>query len=452
MKYVSTRGGAPVLGFGDTLLTGLASDGGLYVPGSWPTLADGWDEVRPYHQVATEVMWPFVDGSIARADLARMVEEAYATFEHPDVCPVIELDDLHLLELYWGPTLAFKDVALQIVGRLFDHELTRRGERATIVVATSGDTGSAAIEACVGRDTLDIVVLHPAGRVSDVQRRQMTTVDAPNVHNVAVEGTFDDCQDLVKAMFADVAFRDRVRLSAMNSINWARVMAQIVYYVTTSARLGRCSFTVPSGNFGNIFAGWIAERMGVPMDQLVIGSNRNDILTRWVGSGALVAEAVVPTLSPSMDIQVSSNHERLLFELLGRDGDRTAELLSRFRGVGSVEVPRDPRFDAASIDDDQTIAIIRDVHEQTGMLIDPHTAVGIGAARATRHDPDVPMVCLATAHPAKFPDAVEQATGIRPPLPDRLAHLFERDERFDVLPADLSVLCAYVESAVGRAS
>ncbi len=448
MKYVSTRGHAPVLGFGETLLTGLGSDGGLYVPESWPTLVDGWQTVRPYHEVATEVMWPFVDGSIERADLARMVEEAYATFEHPDVCPVVELGDLHLLELFWGPTLAFKDVALQIVGRLFDHELTRRGERATIVVATSGDTGSAAIEACVGRDTLDIVVLHPAGRVSDVQRRQMTTVDAPNVHNVAVEGTFDDCQDLVKAMFADVSFRDRVRLSAMNSINWARVMAQIVYYVTTSARLGRCSFTVPSGNFGNIFAGWIAEKMGVPVDQLVIGSNRNDILTRWAGSGSLVAEEVVPTLSPSMDIQVSSNHERLLFELLGRDGDRTSELLGRFRGVGSVEVPRDPRFDAASIDDEQTLAIIRDVHEQTGMLVDPHTAVGIGAARAVRRDPDVPMVCLATAHPAKFPDAVEQATGIRPPLPSRLADLFDREERFDLLPADLAQVQAHVERCI----
>ncbi|MEX2293386.1 MAG: threonine synthase [Acidimicrobiales bacterium] len=450
MKYVSTRGHAPVLGFGDTLLTGLASDGGLYVPEAWPTLARGWEVVRPYHEVATEVMWPFVDGSIDRRDLARMVEEAYATFEHPDVCPVVELGDLHLLELFWGPTLAFKDVALQIVGRLFDHELTRRGERATIVVATSGDTGSAAIEACAGRDTLDIVVLHPAGRVSDVQRRQMTTVDAPNVHNVAVEGTFDDCQDLVKAMFADAAFRDRVRLSAMNSINWARVMAQVVYYVTTAAQLGRCSFTVPSGNFGNIFAGWIAERMGVPVDQLVIGSNRNDILTRWAGSGTLVAEEVVPTLSPSMDIQVSSNHERLLFELLGRNGDRTAELLGRFRGVGSVEVPRDPRFDAASIDDDQTLAIIRDVHEQSGMLIDPHTAVGIGAARATRRDPDVPMVCLATAHPAKFPDAVEEATGIRPPLPERLAGLFDRDEHFEVLPADLTTLTAHVERCLGR--
>lgn len=450
MEYVSTRGAAPRLGFADVLLTGLAPDGGLYVPSDWPKLADGWERTRPYHEVATEVMWPFVEGSLGRADLARMAEEAYATFEHPDVCPVVALDDdLHLLELFWGPTLAFKDVALQLVGRLFDHELRRRGERATIVVATSGDTGSAAIQACVGRSTLDIVVLHPAGRVSDVQRCQMTTVDEPNVHNVAIEGTFDDCQDLVKAMFADVAFRDRVRLSAMNSINWARVMAQVVYYVTTAAKLGRCSYSVPSGNFGNILAGWIAEKMGAPVDQLVIGSNRNDVLTRWAHSGALVAEEVVPTLSPSMDIQVSSNHERLLFDLLGRDGARTAELLNRFRALGSAEAPRDPRFDAASIDDASTSAIIRDVHDRTGTLIDPHTAVGVGAARAVRRRSDVPMVCLATAHPAKFPDAVEAATGIRPPLPERLADLLGRRERFDVLPVDLAAVQAHVERAIG---
>jgi threonine synthase len=331
---------------------------------------------------------------------------------------------------------------------LFDHELGRRGERATIVVATSGDTGSAAIEACVGRDTLDIVVLHPADRVSDVQRRQMTTIDAPNVHNVAIEGTFDDCQDLVKAMFADVAFRERVRLSAMNSINWARVMAQVVYYVTTTARLGRSSFTVPSGNFGNIFAAWVAERMGLPVGQLVIASNSNDILTRWVADGSMVAEEVIPTLSPAMDIQVSSNHERLLFELSGRDGQRTAELLQRFRGLGSVEAPRTDRFQAARVDDTETLATIRSIHETYGVLVDPHTAVGIAAARAQRRDVDIPMVCVATAHPAKFPDAVEQATGVRPPLPERLADLMDREERCDVLPADLASVQAYVEKAI----
>ncbi len=449
MRYVSTRGQAPVLSFGDVLLSGLADDGGLYVPETWPTLApEVWAAPRPYADVATDVMWPFVEGSMARDELAVIVAEAYATFEHPDVCPVVELGDLHLLELFWGPTLAFKDVALQIVGRLFDHELTRRDQRATIVVATSGDTGSAAIEACIGRDTLDIVVLHPAGRVSDVQRRQMTTVDAPNVHNVAVEGTFDDCQDLVKAMFADVAFRDRVRLSAMNSINWARVMAQVVYYVTTTAKLGRSSFTVPSGNFGNIFAGWVAEQMGLPIDQLVIASNSNDILARWVADGSMVAEEVVPTLSPAMDIQVSSNHERLLFELAGRDGLRTAELLQRFRGLGAVEAPQSDRFQAARVDDPEILATIRSVHDELGMLVDPHTAVGIAAARARRRSRDVPMVCVATAHPAKFPDAVEQATGIRPALPPHLADLLERTERFDVLPADLGTIEAYVDAAI----
>jgi threonine synthase len=449
MRYVSTRGAAPELSFADVLLSGLAPDGGLYVPETWPSLSpDIWREVRPYAEVATDVMWPYVEGSVDRDALAAIVADAYATFDHPDVCPVVELGELHLLELFWGPTLSFKDVALQTVGRLFDHELGRRGERATIVVATSGDTGSAAIEACVGRDTLDIVVLHPADRVSDVQRRQMTTIDAPNVHNVAIEGTFDDCQDLVKAMFADVAFRERVRLSAMNSINWARVMAQVVYYVTTTARLGRSSFTVPSGNFGNIFAAWVAERMGLPVGQLVIASNSNDILTRWVADGSMVAEEVIPTLSPAMDIQVSSNHERLLFELSGRDGQRTAELLQRFRGLGSVEAPRTDRFQAARVDDTETLATIRSIHETYGVLVDPHTAVGIAAARAQRRDVDIPMVCVATAHPAKFPDAVEQATGVRPLLPERLADLMDREERCDVLPADLASVQAYVEKAI----
>ena len=351
------------------------------------------------------------------------------------------------LELFWGPTLAFKDVALQIVGRLFDHELDRAASRATIVVATSGDTGSAAIEACVGRDTLDIVVLHPAGRVSDVQRRQMTTVDAPNVHNVAIEGTFDDCQDLVKAMFADVAFRDRVRLSAMNSINWARVMAQVVYYVTTSARLGRCSFTVPSGNFGNIFSGWIAERMGVPVDQLVIGSNRNDILARWAatrrarGRGGRAHPQPVDghpgVVEPRAPAVRAARPRRCRHRRAARSLPR-ASAPSRCRGIRASTPPASTT--------PTTLAMIRDVHAATGMLVDPHTAVGIGAARATRRQRDVPMVCLATAHPAKFPDAVEQATGIRPALPDRLADLFDREERFDVLPADLAV----VQRHIGR--
>jgi threonine synthase len=452
VKYVSTRGRAPVLDFADVLLAGLAADGGLYVPETWPALPSGWRDARPYVEAASDVLWPYVEGStLPRPSLGELVADAYAGFDHPDVCPLVELEPgLWVVELFHGPTLAFKDVALQLVGRLFDRELRRRGERRTIVVATSGDTGSAAIAACVGRPTLDIVVLHPAGRVSDVQRRQMTTVDAPNVHNVAVEGTFDDCQDLVKALFADVGLRDRVGLSAMNSINWARVAAQIVYYVTAAAACGPCEVAVPTGNFGNILAGWIARRCGAPIEGLVIGSNRNDILTRWAQAGALVAEEVVPTLSPSMDIQVSSNHERLLFELLGRDGAATAELLGRFRALGSVEGPRDPVFAAASLDDDATLAVIAGIWRRTGYLADPHTAVGIGAAEACRRRPDLPMVCLATAHPAKFPDAVERATGRRPALPDGLADLFEQPERCDVLPADVGAVRRYVERAVGE--
>ena len=447
MKYVSTRGAAPVLDFADVLLTGLAADGGLYVPETWPALPPADDRPRPYAEVAADVVWPYLEGSLPRPVLDAMAAEAYASFDHPDVCPVVEVEPgLFVVELFHGPTLAFKDVALQLVGRLFDGELARRGRRATIVVATSGDTGSAAIAACVGRPTLDLVVLHPAGRVSDVQRRQMTTVEAPNVHNVAVEGTFDDCQDLVKALFADTARRQRIGLSAMNSINWARVAAQIVYYVTATAAVGRCEVAVPTGNFGNILAGWIARRSGAPVESLVVASNRNDIVTRWVQTGALVRDDVVPTLSPAMDIQVSSNHERLLFELLGRDGRATAELIGRFRAVGSVEAPREPAFSAASLDDDATLAVIADLHGRTGYVADPHTAVGIGAGRAARRHPDLPLVCLATAHPAKFPDAVERAIGVRPDPPERLAAVLDRPERYEVLPADVEAVAAHVEA------
>jgi len=459
VKYVSTRGQAPVLEFGDVLLAGLATDGGLYVPDEWPSHPDiGFD--ASYVDAAVAVMAPYVAPSIDEATFRAMVAEAYATFDHPDVCPVRPLDDgLWLLELFWGPTIAFKDVALQLVGRLFDYELTRRGERATIVVATSGDTGSAAIEACRGRDSLDIVVLHPAGRVSDVQRKQMTTVHEPNVHNVAVDGTFDDCQDLVKAMFADVAFRDAVNLSAMNSINWARVMAQVVYYVTAAKAVGAgtpVSYSVPTGNFGNVFAGWVARRTGTPISQLVVGSNSNDILTRWLASGVMEKTGVHPTISPSMDIQVSSNAERLLFELYERNALLLADRMAEFRAVGRVETG-DTRlatvtevFDGAAFDDEQTRAEIRRTYEATGQILDPHTAVGVAAARAVRRDPEVPMICLATAHPAKFPDAVEQAIGIRPDLPAHLADLFDREESYDSLPADLATLQAHVKACTGR--
>jgi len=444
VKYVSTRGEAPVLGFADVLLEGLARDGGLYVPESMPPFAA---PAAPgaYDRLATDVMAPYVEGFEGFAD---HVVAAYARFDHPDVVPLVDLHDgVWVQELFHGPTLAFKDLALQLVGRLMDAELQRRGDRRTIVVATSGDTGSAAIEACVGRPSLDIVVLHPAGRVSDVQRRQMTTVDAPNVHNVAVEGSFDDCQDLVKGLFADVAVRDELRLGAMNSINWGRVLAQIPYYVAAAQRVGPCDVVVPSGNFGNILAGWYARKAGAPIEHLVVASNANDILTRWVRDGSLVAETVVPTLSPSMDIQVSSNHERLLFELLDRDGARTAELLDRFRRQGSVEAPRSPEFLAASVDDDGTVAEIRRSHDERRYLADPHTAVGLAAARQLGLGRERPAVCLATAHPAKFPDAVERATGIRPGLPAHLADLHERPERYDVLPADLAAVEAHVRAA-----
>jgi threonine synthase len=450
VKYVSTRGRAPVLTFADVLLSGPAADGGLYVPDEWPALPAGWSTPQPYARLAADVVWPYVDGAFTRPELDAMVAEAYATFAHPDVVPLVEVEPgLHLMELFHGPTLAFKDLALQLVGRLFDAELTRRGERATILVATSGDTGSAAIAGCAGRATLDVVVLHPAGRVSDVQRRQMTTVDAPNVLNVAVEGTFDDCQDLVKATFADPALRERLRLSAMNSINWARIAAQVPYYAAAVAAVGPCTVAVPSGNFGNVLAGWIARRGGAPLEQLVVASNRNDILARWVATGSLVAEAVEPTLSPSMDIQVSSNHERLLFELSGRDGLATAEWMTRFRELGAVEVPVDPVFAAATVDDDATLAEMRSLHERTGYLADPHTAVGVAAARAVGAvGGDRPLVAMATAHPAKFPDAVEQATGVRPPLPDHLADLFDRPERYEVLPADLDALKSRLSALV----
>jgi len=457
MRYVSTRGAAPILGFGEVLLAGLADDGGLYVPESWPSLAAGGS--GDYLVTALEVMSPFVGGAIAPGAFADMVREAYATFESDEVTPLVDLGDgLYLLELFHGPTLAFKDVALQLVGRLFDHELSRRGERVTIVGATSGDTGSAAIDACRDRESMDIVILHPADRVSDVQRRQMTTVPAANVHNVAVEGTFDDCQDLVKAMFADAPFRQRMRLSAVNSINWARVMAQVVYYVVAAERLGGrhvpVSFSVPTGNFGNALAGHAARHMGLDIEQLVIGSNSNDILTRFFTAGTMTLDEVVPTLSPSMDIQVSSNLERLLFELLDRDGAAVAALLDDFRGTGTIVL--DPAlhatlgdaWSAARFHDDEVLRCIAEEADRSGVVLDPHSAVGLSAARHCRRDHSVPMVALATAHPAKFPDAVESATGVRPDLPDRLGDLFDRPERFSRLPNDLAAIQAHVDACV----
>jgi threonine synthase len=455
VRYVSTRGAAPELGFADVLLAGLASDGGLYVPAEWPSLPEV-DRDATYAQLAAAVIAPFVGDDVDRATLDRLCEEAYATFRHPATVPLVQIDDHHFVqELFHGPTLAFKDVALQLVGRLFDHVLTQRDERIRIVGATSGDTGSAAIDGVKGCANVEIVILYPHGRTSDVQRKQMTTVDSPNVRTVAIEGTFDDCQDLVKAMFADTTFRDDLQLSAVNSINWARVMAQVVYYVAAADALaGPVTMCVPTGNFGNVLSGWIAQRMGAPIDGFIVASNSNDILARFINDGDMTTRDVVPTLSPSMDIQVSSNFERLLFEMNGRDGGLTAEQLTRFRATGALHVEPDQRaafidgaFRAARCDDEATIDEIRRVHAATGMLVDPHTATGTAAARALGPvTPGTPVVTLATAHPAKFPDAVERATGIRPDLPPHLADLFDRSERTTTLANDLATVQAFVRS------
>ena len=450
MKYISTRGAAPELGFNDVLLAGLATDGGLYVPSEWPTtppLPQG-----DYATRAAALMQPYLGSDIAPDVFARLCREAYAAFRHPDVTPLVQVDDNHwLLELFHGPTLAFKDVALQLIGRLFDYVLGQQNRRVMVVGATSGDTGSAAIDGVKGCANVDIVILYPHGRVSDVQRRQMTTVDAPNVHTVAIDGTFDDCQDLVKAMFNDAPFREANALSAVNSINWARVMAQTVYYFTALDALGsRANFSVPTGNFGNVLAGWIAKRMGASVDHLIVGSNSNDILTRFFESHRMVMQPVVPTLSPSMDIQVSSNFERLLFEMNDRDGAATNHQLQHFRQTGTLEVDEArynawvaPTFRAHRSDDAETLAVMRDVHAATGMLIDPHTAIGLASARACA-TPGTPTITLATAHPAKFPDAVERATGVRPALPHHVADLFDRPERIERLPNDLAAVEAFV--------
>ena len=463
MTYHSTRGNAPVLPFDDVLLSGLARDGGLYLPQTWPHFSAS--EIKAmaglsYAELAVRVMTPFLDGVIAEDDFAALVADAYQGFGHKAVAPLVQLaPNDWLLELFHGPTLAFKDYALQLLGRLFDHVLTRRGERITIVGATSGDTGSAAIEACRDRANVDIIILHPKGRTSDVQRRQMTTVMSANVHNIALEGSFDDCQDMVKALFNDQPFRDRCRLSAVNSINWARILGQIVYYFAAGVALGApergLAFAVPTGNFGNVYAAVGARHLGLPIKQLVIGSNRNDILTRFFATGRMTSEGVVPTLSPSMDIQISSNFERYLFDLQKGDAAGVAARMGAFRQSGNFAVDdhlwAEARalFDAAAFDDDATLAVMKRLYEETGHLIDPHSAIGVAAGRARRRDETVPMVALATAHAAKFPDAVERATGVRPGLPPRLADLFEREERYDVLPNDERTIKDYVAKVAG---
>jgi threonine synthase len=459
MRYVSTRGRAPILGFEDTLLAGLASDGGLYLPETWPALSP--DDIRgfaglDYAAIAARVMAPYVAGWIDTDELGEMTAAAYAAFDHEAVVPLVQIaDNDWLLELFHGPTYAFKDVAMQMLGRLFDRALDRRGERVTIVGATSGDTGSAAIAGCAGRERMDIFILYPDGRVSDVQRRQMTTVDAANVHNIAIDGTFDDCQALVKAMFNDRPFRQAVNLAAVNSINWARVMAQIVYYVVAAVRLGapdrEIAFSVPSANFGAMFAGYAAGRMGLPIARLIVATNANDILARFIESGDYRKSEVVATLSPSMDIQVSSNFERVLWELHGRDARCVHELMDRLAGEGGFSVGAEvaqavrETFDSHRLDDDGIRGEIVRILRRSGILIDPHTACGTAAARATGVAPEVPMVIHAQAHPAKFPDAVASAIGRRPDMPERLERVMNLPERVERLPNDLAAVQAFIQ-------
>ncbi|MCL3880891.1 threonine synthase [Marivita sp. GX14005] len=452
MRYISTRGKAPALGFEDTMLSGLARDGGLYVPETIPTLSA--DEIRamhglPYEEIAFRVMRPFIGDAFTDEVFADLIGKAYAGFGHDARAPLVQLGSGHfLLELFHGPTLAFKDFAMQLIGRMFEEALTRRGDRVTIVGATSGDTGSAAIEAFRGLDAVDVFILYPHGRVSDVQRRQMTTPAESNVHALALDGDFDDCQARLKDMFNHFEFRDAVNLAGVNSINWGRVLAQVVYYFSSAVSLGapgrKVSFTVPTGNFGDVFAGYIAKRMGLPIDRLIVATNQNDILHRCLSSGDYTTGSVAPSISPSMDIQVSSNFERALFDAYGRDGNAVAQLMEELKqggfhvSQGALETLRE-HYDSGRVSEDETFAMIAHAHRHMGELLCPHSAIGVAVAEAQR-DPAVPMITLATAHPAKFPDAVEKASGVRPPLPERMADLFDREERVTRAPNDLGQL------------
>jgi len=459
MQYRSTRGDARPRSFSDILLAGLAEDGGLYMPETWPRFtADEWRAMRSlsYPDLAAKILSVFAAGSIDLPTLQKLCAKAYAGFSHAAIAPLVEVENgLFSMELFHGPTLAFKDMAMQLLGQLFEHVLTERNQCVTIVGATSGDTGSAAIEAFRGSPHLSVAILHPMGRTSDVQRRQMTTVHDDNILNIAVEGTFDDCQDLVKAMFADTGFRDEIGLSAVNSINWARIAAQIPYYVRAALMMGapdrEVSFAVPTGNFGNVLAAWAASQMGLPIRRLCIGSNRNDILTRFLTSNDMSMRAVEPSLSPSMDIQISSNFERLLFELLDRDPVACRETMQSFRQTGRMSV--DPavwnrareRFGALMLDDEATLGEMKALWDNSLYLADPHSAIGLAAGRQEQ-EPGIPMIVAATAHPAKFPDAVRKATGIDPALPPHLADLFAREERYETQPNELNL----VEDAVRR--
>jgi len=457
VDYVSTRGEAPSLGFSDALLAGLARDGGLYVPREWPTFSK--KEIRAlrgksYEEIAFTVLTPFVEGDIPADKFRAMIDEAYATFRHPAVAPLVQTGpNSFVMELFHGTTLAFKDVAMQLLARLMDHALAVRNERATIVGATSGDTGGAAIDAFAGRERTDIFILFPEGKVSPVQQRQMTTSTQKNVHALAVRGNFDDCQSLVKAMFNDAKFRDGMKLSGVNSINWARIMAQIVYYFTTAVTLGapdrKISFTVPTGNFGDIFAGYAAKRMGLPIDKLVIATNENDILVRTLKTGRYEMKQAKATTSPSMDIQISSNFERLLFEAHGRDAGAVRRAMASLKQAGAFDIEEGAlkairkEFRAGRASEKQVAATIRETLKETGYLLDPHSAIGVFVA--ARHEKaNAPMVTLATAHPAKFPAAVKSACGIDPALPTWLADLMQREERFDVLDAQLDAVEDYI--------
>ena len=458
VKYISTRGEAPILGFEEALLAALASDGGLYVPESWPRLSEamiaGFAD-KSFQEIAVDVLHPFMGDDVPRGRLAEMVNEAYAGFEHDEVTPLTDLGDgQYFLELYHGPTLAFKDVAMQLLARLMDDALVRRGQRATIIGATSGDTGGAAIEAFRGREAVDVFILFPDGRVSDVQRKQMTTPQDANVHTLSVDGTFDDCQALVKGMFNDAPFRSEMALAGVNSINWARVMAQITYYFVAAAKLGAprqpVAFSVPTGNFGDIFAGYVAAQMGLPVAQLLIATNVNDILARTLASGVYETDKVIATQSPSMDIQVSSNFERLLFEVTGRDAARVRALMGALAQAGRFDMNDKELqlmralFGAERIDESETLDIMRRFHEAHGFQIDPHSAVGMGAAEKAVLPDGVPMVTLATAHPAKFPKAVTAAYDAEPDTPQRVLDMLQEEERLTPVANDL----AAVENAI----
>jgi threonine synthase len=460
-RYISTRGEAPELAFCDVMLTGLARDGGLYVPETWPQLSGESIATffgKPYWEVAVEVIRPFVGGEISDADLGRMANEAYATFRHPAVVPLAQKSPhLFTLELFHGPTLAFKDVAMQLISRLMDHVLDKRGQRTTIVVATSGDTGGAAVEAFANLANVDLIVLFPHGRISDVQRRMMTTTGASNVHALAIEGTFDDCQAILKGLFNHHSFRDAVSLSGVNSINWARIVAQVVYYFTSAVALGAPSrqvdFTVPTGNFGDIFAGYVAKRMGLPIRRLRIAANVNDILPRTLKTGHYEVREVHATTSPSMDIQVSSNFERLLFEACRRDAGTVRRLMDQLKQSGRFVLPDAmlaairEEFDAGRADETETAAAIRATWREAGDLVDPHTAVALAVADRDTSDSKIPNIVLSTAHPAKFPDAVEAACGVRPNLPPWLDGLMSKPEQMEVMKNDQGEVERFVRSA-----